>query len=87
MNQAQRKIVADKLQELIGLKEQVEAIGSELRTLAEEEQEKYDNMPEGLQGGDKGQAIETAAQALDEAASAAENGECAEAINALENVE
>lgn len=87
MNQAQRKFVAEKLQELIGLKEQIEAIASELRTLAEEEQEKYDNMPEGLQGGDKGQAIETAAQMLDEAASAAKNGACAEAINCLEGME
>lgn len=87
MNQAQRKIVADKLQQLIGLKEQIEAIGSELRTLADEEQEKFDNMPEGLQASENGQAIETAAQALDEAAGYAEEGNAGEAVGALENVE
>lgn len=87
MNQAQRKVIAEKLNQLINLKEQIEQIGSELRTIAEEEQEKYDNMPEGLQGGDKGQAIETAAQTLDEAAGYAEEGNAGEAITALESLE
>lgn len=87
MNQAQRKVVAEKLQALISLKEQIESIGSELRTIAEEEQEKYDNMPEGLQGGEKGQAIESAAQALDDAAGYAESGDAGEAINSLEAME
>ena len=36
-----------------------------LETLRDEEQEYYDNMPEGLQGGDKGQAAEAAVSALE----------------------
>ena len=38
-----------------------------LSTCAQEEQEAYDNMPEGIQSSEKGEAMETAAQALDEA--------------------
>ena len=40
---------------------------SEITTLKDEEQEYYDNMPEGLQGGDKGTAAEEAVSNLQEA--------------------
>lgn len=39
-----------------------------IRRIAEEEREKFDNLPEGLQQGDKGQAIEQAADGLEQAA-------------------
>lgn len=39
----------------------------ELESLKDEEQEAFDNLPEGLQGGDKGQAMEEAINTLDEA--------------------
>ena len=45
----------------------VEDIKNELEALKDEEQEAFDNMPESLQQGDKGQAAETAIGALDSA--------------------
>jgi cysteine sulfinate desulfinase/cysteine desulfurase-like protein len=42
---------------------------SVLTTLAEDEREKFDNMPEGLQASPTGEAIDAAAEALDEAVS------------------
>lgn len=87
MNKADREQVAALAAKLEDLKSQVISIGEELRTLADAEQEKYDNMPEGLQAGDQGQAIETAASALDEAASAGEEGNIGEMLTALESME
>lgn len=59
MNKADRKLLAEaiaKLQEANGI----------LDGLTTEEQEKFDNTPEGLQQADNGQAIETAANTLRE---------------------
>ncbi len=53
MNKEQRK----KLDEMI---QKVEDIASELETMADEEQDKLDNMPDGLRDGERGQAIEEA---------------------------
>lgn len=46
---------------------------SELQNIAQEEQEAFDNMPESLQGGERGQKCEEAAQAIQEAADEIEN--------------
>lgn len=43
--------------------------------IRDEEQEYFDNMPESLQGGDKGQMAEAAIEALDSAISALEDAE------------
>lgn len=43
------------------------SIAEELDALRDEEQDYYDNMPESLQNGDKGQTAEQAAQSLTEA--------------------
>jgi hypothetical protein len=87
MNQADRKQVEDivgKLTELAAarakLVEQIETVnerikdecGGALRDLADAEQEKFNNMSEGLQQGDNGQAIERAAEILSDAADSAE---------------
>lgn len=53
-----------------------------VETLAEEEREKFDNMPEGLQGSERGQAFETNAETLDQA-----QGALCEAADELENIE
>ena len=58
MNKQQRK----RLNELI---EQVEGIVTELDEMAQEEQEKYDNMPEGLQESERGEALQDAADNLE----------------------
>jgi hypothetical protein len=52
---------------LVNVKEELMGVSGDLENLAGEEQEKFDNMPENLQQGDRGQAIEAAAQALEEA--------------------
>lgn len=44
------------------------AIQDEIQTLADEEQEKFDNLPEGLQYSDRSSALEDAANALNDAA-------------------
>lgn len=36
----------------------IESLGSDLRTLGEEQREKYDNMPDGLRDGDTGQMLD-----------------------------
>lgn len=60
MNQDRRKEIADALAKLM------EAI-SIIETAKDEEQEYFDNMPENLQQGERGQAAESAAEALSEA--------------------
>lgn len=60
MNKKQR----ERLDELIG---QVESIAEDILAMQEEEQEKYDNMPEGLQESERGEAIQAAADNLQEA--------------------
>ena len=62
MNKARRKALED-------LASQLGDILAELEALRDEEQEYFDNMPESLQGGDKGsdaeQAIDSMNSALD----------------------
>jgi hypothetical protein len=87
MNKADRARLGLIRSELERLKGEVESIGSEIRDLADAEQEKFDNMSEGLQQGEQGQAIEAAAGELDEIASAAEDGNLSEALEAFDNLE
>jgi hypothetical protein len=72
--------------ELEGYKLKIEDLGSELRDLADREQESYDNLPDSLQGADRGGEMQEAASALDDAATAAEVGGAGEAWEALERL-
>lgn len=87
MNKADRKVVSDAVSQLEELKAKIENIGVDVRALADAEQEKFDNMSEGLQQGERGQAIEEAAGALSEAADALESGNVDEALEALGRIE
>lgn len=58
---------------LSALQERIEEIRSELETLRDEEQEKYDNMPPSLQDGDKGMALSQAIENIDLAMSDCES--------------
>lgn len=87
MNKTDRKQAAAILATLRGLKEQMEAQQSLLEDMAEAEREKFDNMSEGLQESERGQAMEEAANHLDNAASALDSGNIDEAIDALEELE
>lgn len=72
MNQQRRK----QLQQAV---ENLNSILLDIEQLKDEEQEYFDNMPESLQGGDKGQAAETAISNMEEAVTFIE-----EAISQLE---
>ena len=67
MNKARRKTIAELRERLDALKAQADDLESEIETIRDEEQEYFDNMPESLQGGDKGQAAEEAVSHLDTA--------------------
>ena len=87
MNAADRKTIDILKGKLADLQSQTEDVAGELRTLADAEQEKFDNLTEGLQQAESGQAIEMAAQTLDDAASAAEDGDLAACIASLDELE
>lgn len=65
MNAKQKKQVKDWISQLEGIQNKME-------TMSIEENEKYDNMPEGLQDSERVDAISEAADTLDEAASSIE---------------
>lgn len=69
MNKQGRK----RVQEAIELMEQAKDIITELR---EEEEEKLDNMPEGIRYSEKGEQIETAMEYLQEAENQADEAIC-----------
>ena len=87
MNATDRKKANAIISQIEALKAQAEVLAGELRELADAEQEKFDNMPEGLQGGDRGQAMEEAACNLSSAADALESGSLEEALEALGQIE
>lgn len=74
----QRRMMIEHLQEKIEeMKSQLESI--DLAEVRDEEQDYFDNMPESMQGGEKGQAAEAAVDALNEAVDALQ-----EAVDALD---
>jgi uncharacterized protein YukE len=65
MNKARREAIEKVAEQLSDLKDAIEA-------LRDEEQDYFDNMPESFQGGEKGEAAESAISELDDAASSVE---------------
>ena len=72
MNKARRA-------QLEALLPQLEDVKDALELLREEEQDYFDNMPEGLQSSERGEAAENAVSAMDEAIGSLD--EAFEAIN------
>ena len=64
MNNTRRKHLRDLIEQMEGIKSEIE----EIRT---EEEEYYNNMPEAFQDGDKGDRAQTVIEYLDEAMTAA----------------
>ena len=60
MNRARRK-------EIDALLAQLEQIKERIEELASAEHDSFDNMPDSLQGGERGRGVEAAADKLDEA--------------------
>jgi len=86
MNATDRKKANAIISQIEALKAQAEALAGELRELADAEQEKFDNMPEGLQGGDRGQAMEEAAGNLSSAADASNRGASKKPLRPLDRL-
>lgn len=87
MNKQDRKQASALLGKLEDLRCQAAEIAEELRSLAGAEQDKYDNMPEGLQSSEKGEAMQAAADALSSAADSADDGQLGDAIDYLGEIE
>ena len=64
MNAARRKTIRGIIERLEAIKDNIEAATDAIGAVAEEEQEAFDNMPEGAQSSDRGQQIEKNAEAL-----------------------
>lgn len=54
-------------QRLAQIAERIEAVKLDLETLRFEEQDAFDNTPESLQGGERGQSMETAIEQMEDA--------------------
>jgi len=66
MNDERRKKLATATRDLDNAKSVIEEVKGE-------EEESYENMPEGMQGGDKGEKAQAAIDALDEAINACDS--------------
>lgn len=64
---------AERRKRIQKLAAELERIKAEIEECASDEREYFDNMPESLQNGDRGQASEAAADNLDEAEQAIED--------------
>lgn len=85
MNKKDKKEVEALLNELQNMKTRMEEIGATLGEMGEAEREKFDNMPESLQTGERGERMDAQATALDDASTACENGDIDSAISSLED--
>lgn len=86
MNNDTRKLLGELRDRASKAQDELTDVQQQLQGLADAEQEKFDNMPEGLQAGDKGQALESAAGCLSEAASACDSaaGEVGTAMDQID---
>ena len=69
MNAQRRKQINDLIEQASVLAGKANDLVGEIETLRDEEQDYFDNMPESLQGGEKGDKAQTAIDALDNAVS------------------
>lgn len=67
MNQDRRAKIEAAVEELRTAMESMQEIYLTLESLKDEEQEAFDNLPEGLQQAERGQSMEAIASALDDA--------------------
>lgn len=73
MNKARRKQIEAIRAAIADLKDNIQNAHDDLETIRGEEQDYYDNMPESIQGGDKGQKAEEVISELEDALSALES--------------
>ena len=89
MNQKIRRQIEELYEQLVEMQEKLSSTGNVLGELRDAEQEKFNNLSEGLQASDNGQKIEQAAACLDTATDAVESAESSlgDAIEALRDTE
>ena len=80
MNQDRRAKIEAAVEELRSALETMQELHATLESLRDEEQEAFDNLPEGLQQADRGQSMEAIASALGDIDNVADDF-----INALDN--
>lgn len=80
MNKEGREAVAKLKEEIEEVHETLSSLQSAVDDLATAEREKHENLPESLQGSERGEAMDAAASALEDAAS-----ELQDAVNAAES--
>lgn len=68
MNNPRREQIANIIKQAADAKQVLENLMAEIEQVRDEEQEYYDNMPEGLQGGEKGERASAAIDSLENAA-------------------
>jgi hypothetical protein len=78
MNKDRRKALADVAGQIEDMLANVSAIREMLEAARDEEQEFYDNMPESIQGGEKGENAQAAIDAMESVLSELENVESAD---------
>jgi hypothetical protein len=69
MNAADKKVLGELITRLRSMEDEAASISSDIHALADAEREKFDNMSDGLQQSEKGQAIEEWANGLESAVS------------------
>lgn len=84
MNAERRKQIDAIIERLNAVQNETESILAEIEGVQADEQEYYDNMPEAMQGGEKGDRASEAVDALTEAADGISNFDVAEIIGLLE---
>lgn len=86
MNNARRKTITDLITKANEIESLANDLAQQIADLQAEEQDSFDNLTEGLQATERGQASEAAADALQEAVSAIEEAASA-AIETISNLE
>lgn len=67
MNAEQRKRLTSLIYEIDEHRAKLEELASQIEEIKDEEEEKYDNLPDSLRDSEKGDAIQEAVDALDNA--------------------
>jgi len=85
MNNERRKVLNLISGKIETMKEELESLRDLLDAVKDEEQEAFDNLPEGLQQADRGQAMEAAVEKLQEVYDAADDAceRLQEAVDAI----
>lgn len=78
MNNDRRKQIEAAKARLAEAMEIISEVRGDLETIRDDEQDYFDNMPESLQGGEKGERAEAAVSALEDVISALEDFEGAD---------